>query len=690
MGRRKDNGADLRSLKSQLAHGHEEAVRIHLASVTTGAELIAIREQKLLLKIRDATTQMSACESFAAASQHLFASREERNAACNYARFVPLVRHQCEVLAARVEACLMGLPRLSLDELIELTQEGMEEASSRALTEHSAAIAKLRDLSATPLELSGLCERALHGLNGRTNDILWAAQRALNEAAKRVEVGKSCRSGRSVRQAGALIMKDLFWLGSVWNGLDFCVDAVSYGEWNVASVETTPTPIVRFDIADLARWTARTVGLRRHIVNLYKNRPPRTLMGDALAKNVDHILNAGLEFYLSRSYTQSFKCTKQDLDGLRQRLMNLLKLVDVEDDFVLLAGAKNHASIEVSIEYLVAVSLRWLQHIADFVQTHVSKREARQWRVPTIPTHLIATLFGNGSSEAAMIENAIRRQVCALPTRRHFDISQMPFVLDSAGQVRGLAFDGSVWTAHVRSQFVRGGSAGANYGTVCEMFIASALRNKGWEVLSGIKIRRSGCVVTDADILAAKEGLLLIAQVKACVGSQANMYDHWRNRLIIEEGARQARAVVDELERNPRLIASFSPIAAFRQARRLQPLVVTTLDSFVGWKPSNVPVLSLRSFLHILRGANVVFRRPDGRVEASHAFSSGTNPTPEEFLRLLEKPVEWQLANETPRQHHTWFDSEGVRWGIPDLIDSPPAGEGQISPPPAAEATATS
>jgi hypothetical protein len=346
--------------------------------------------------------------------------------------------------------------------------------------------------------------------------------------------------------------------------------------------------------------------------------------------------------------------------------------LDADDDLLLAAASTPplESPSSVSEDYIAAVLLRWFLDVADFVRGRASNRVKNLLSVPQIPLDLIVGLFDDENQPRSRIREALLNHVATLPIPRHLDLINTPFFQMPSGHVYGASmFNAGRWASFVRSRNIKGGTVGRRYGSIWEEFITHTLKDYGWSLIrTGVKIKKDGATLTDVDILAIKDDLLLILQTKSVIGEGMDPYDHWRNRRTIEEGAEQASLAATYIKQNAAFLERVFSKRITSTIRHIQPAVLTNVHTFNGWKTKGIPVLSTEGLMTLLRGAQVTYSDAHGFVKGAESFAKGNTLTSEEFLSLMQSPVEWHISKENIRLEHVPSNNEGVNLLIPSVL----------------------
>lgn len=143
------------------------------------------------------------------------------------------------------------------------------------------------------------------------------------------------------------------------------------------------------------------------------------------------------------------------------------------------------------------------------------------------------------------------------------------------------------------------GKASEIFGkNVFEKFVKSRFQDCGWKVIStSIKIKENKKTKTDIDLLAFKDGLVIMGQVKvANCGSDA--YHIWKTGKIIEKGIEQATFSESAAKNDSNLLYSIlkkeNIISSRNEILKVIPIVITSSNYFSKInKSSNIAVIGL-------------------------------------------------------------------------------------------------
>lgn len=136
--------------------------------------------------------------------------------------------------------------------------------------------------------------------------------------------------------------------------------------------------------------------------------------------------------------------------------------------------------------------------------------------------------------------------------------------------------------------------------TVLENLIKSRFKSSGWEVIpKGIKIKRNKNIDTDIDLLAFKNGQLLVGQIKYASCGRSN-YDLWKAGKIIKRAIEQSLISMEAVKKDDNLLYSIlkkEKIIKNRDEIKEVIYIVITSSNFFNKieKNCNVSVIGLES-----------------------------------------------------------------------------------------------
>lgn len=632
----------IRAIKRHSQQGDVVPLLDLLANGVSPNDFVLLREQKVFFAIRDPQKLKAALDEFGLVT----ACVTDEKLRFEYAMYRQFVLSACSSITHLSQTCqplLASVRRLSLEELMRVSDKITRKLTVELASRYSRRYRfELEDTSASTEDRSDSYATYLQALSGQCKDVVFASARVLNEASREctLEVkGRHC--GKRATHQATRDFEKLVFIASELNSIDYAVDKISFGEWNIREIDLTcEPPRVYFDEVDLRLAKARTLGLRRQIVWFHHLPKSHRLSRDYLKSRIGRFIWSAI-----REYDDYLNTSGEDVVSEVTNTISLqLNYVGAEDDLLFAVAP------EVAIHYLAAIALRCYREVGNYVAERLSARKRKIARRPSLSLSSIAdAMFPSDSGKRREFQDALNKQVLSLPASGHLELTAKPFFRIQGNCVYSSStLETSAWVDSIRQSSVSGGKRTNEFGRMWESFVASSFRDNGWIVRGeGIKIKRDKRVLTDIDIVTSREGVLLVLQIKAFARGGGNVYEQWLSRQQIVKGAEQALLCVQELDRNPQLRSRLHP----ERIKLIQPVVLTNSPIFGGWVSNGVPVIGIGDLMSILRGAKVTFHTPKN-VVGKTSLINAEHANAEEFLRLLFEPVSWCIANETDEIEH--------------------------------------
>lgn len=556
---------------------------------------------------------------------------------------------------------LSRLPRCSITDLLRIGDRSFDGVVKKLR-------ARLRgmtsDLPVPDLELR------LHNLNGSLVDVAAGVMRTVNEAVRRNGAVPDRRLNREDLERAVRRFDRAVQVAGNVNSLEWLVDSVTFGEFQVTEAYTEQRLGFRLDYSDERRSLVRSLALRRRLVLRTYGRRTSRFVTAHLSQLEIPILTGALSHYLGEMAPDVF-------EGELGRLLNesaaSLGQVGAEDDLLLAAAGED---ARIGAHYAAAMGLRWYA-IAGRAAARLQPSLRHRGGALHIPLMLIAAELEDGD-DGAHVAGALEGLTIALPARHHNQLALRPFVRVSQGEAYPF-FVGDVgqWNVAVREALIQGGSVGKSVGGVWETFIEKSFDDTDWRVVGrGVKLREHGKTLTDVDLLLQRDELLLVVQIKALVGAGHSPHDHWKNRQTVELGCRQARLAADFLEAHPEAVVAQCGRRGAAVVRVIQPVVITNVAHFEGWAQHGVPIIASTTQKAICDGSRVdyVDSGTQGIVSTEH-FVRPEDLTTDTILSLIRDPPELRIAPERHGVHHIPQKIGEVGFLIPDITLRPPDGK---------------
>lgn len=613
----------------------------------------AIREQKILLR---ASAQK--LETFTAllikASKRLLKDTEAEQFG-NYLAFLSQFRVARSEIQERLAAVLKTFPKINLEELSGVAGEVLRQL--------------LRDLSWPAPGASQTVadyERKIQNINTYAADIMQAILRAMNETSKSALDIDGPNLSRSVRQSAERRLLGATKTAAELNALEWVFDSVSYGDLIISHIIQGRTPIVRLEYADVRRTLILILANRRSLIlDRNRARAPR-FTRDILAKYETSVLESAIKYYCNITGIDSSAIS---IEKLRSLSDNILIKIGAGDD-LLIAASKGNAAIWTY--YFTAIVLHWFSLAANAVRDALPLSQRRRFSPLSIPLGQIASRIGG--VERNHVNDALKILTCTLPVKSHYQMIRSPFFRDNSEFAHHITLaESGQWATSIRDALINGGRIGDAYGRIWEDFLQQSFKDSDWEVLGqNLKLRENGKLLTDVDLLAKRGNLLLIIQIKAMVGAGFSPYDHWRNRQTIEWGCRQAATATNFCRRTPQWLNSVAGHIKAGQIHHVQPLVLTNLNQFDGWKYEDVPVIGEVGRKSITQGSKVVYSSAQtGEAITTRYITKPEDLSTERILWTLENPVELLIAPERQKTTYRMAAAAGLQFELPQFEITP-------------------
>jgi hypothetical protein len=670
----------LKNLKEELRKGNTSSLTIFLNNNVDVSDLEILREQKLLLIERNPDKQIEIIEAYKDASRRLLTDDEEIEKAKNYADFTNIILQRFQDLNAQMSEICKNLQSLSTIELLQVADEllvgHLRYISDSYWQKHKQENVGIKSAA----DIVDATEFSVHQWNGNLNDAIFATARAINTAIRfsntTEEKLNNEKSQKRVEIESAIFesLAKLTEIASNWNSLEYALDNVSYGEWYVSKISKNNSLKVEFAFTDLSLAHANEIGRRRELIgNVFGRKEPRW-MAQMLEDFAISVLKSALEFYRHKLLPVSY--FRKEYETAEKSVLRLLKdFLDAEDELLLATAIKTNNDA-VLIQYLVAISLLCYSIAAISLRERSGKSHRKLLTCPIIPIEKIKKSIIRQIGHTVplidgLIRSALDSYILNLPTTKYLNIFLKPYIKVDGEKFFGIgSMINSNWTPTVRADLIKGGTLAKSYGSIWEEYIRNTLSDYGWIVTEGgRKIRNGNQISTDIDILAVKNELLLVIQVKVIAVTGFDKYEYWKIRKTIEKGAEQSLVAEQIIGNNPSLLASILPNAKIaKQVKIIQPLVVTNSPLFDGWSYKSIPVLSVGYLISMLRGARVKYLNQDYSIVAEKSYAKGKELSTNEFLEYIKKPCDWKLSKEIEKVEFMWVELEDIRLGFPQLV----------------------
>jgi len=169
--------------------------------------------------------------------------------------------------------------------------------------------------------------------------------------------------------------------------------------------------------------------------------------------------------------------------------------------------------------------------------------------------------------------------------------------------------------------------------------LAQDFETAGFLVVENFPIVDSaGNLITDADIVAYKEGILFVGQAKVVIEPDT-VYERWKARKRLEHAAVQLHKSVTHADAIAKSLAEKFPDADINMDK-VRGFIVTNTRQYTELSIGGFPVVDLPYLTFVLSGATAthILRGEDGKIGVSSgkSFIAGTYPTAAELYLLVE------------------------------------------------------
>ncbi len=406
-------------MKQSLAAGDPAPFLDFLRNSATADDLQAVREQKLLTRVRDDNDLKQLVASYKdAANRHLTEDASRR--AAMYVDFVRLANGMFSAFNEQSARMFPEFARLSLLDVLDIAEDGISEAQEHLHKVFTPQFETLGD-ETNVAAVANRNEHTLQTISARATDMVFAVARVINEVARHVRHDhRCCRDKHALRLARESFEK-LYNIAGWWNSLEYALDKVSFGEWFVSSIEQGPPPTVTFDEVDSLLTQARHLGLRRNLVHrrFHLGTEDRFLR-DFLREAGRRVMPLAAMHYEHRFPGIEF--TTEDMSIVEERLRNFLDDLDADDD---LLAAANPNSVA---HYHAGFLLRCFREMGTAAINKMNKRRQRVVNRPSIsPTAVVASIQAGTQYEIAF-RSALEEHTVKLPLRNHLELTERPFI----------------------------------------------------------------------------------------------------------------------------------------------------------------------------------------------------------------------------------------------------------------------
>lgn len=320
----------INKLKRLLGDCEFEAFRIFLLEQAAADDLVAIREQKMLVKIRDASVRHDVIGLYKDAITRLIVSPTERKIAISYATFLELATEAFDELAKVSNRLTSSVCNVGLLDLLAICETTIADVGREISKELHAEFLKPSGTSNSIAATSEAHEAAFQFWGGRLKDFVFATARALNESSRfSLSADHKCTNKDYLRHARD-DFQELCMLAGQWNSLEYALDKVSFGEWVVTSLDKEGKPTVTFDESDPLSAKAMRLGNRRSMVHTAFVRKEKRFLRNFLREDSPRAILAAAAHF--EEQFPGIEFTQKDYASLKRGFAPMFEFIDADDD----------------------------------------------------------------------------------------------------------------------------------------------------------------------------------------------------------------------------------------------------------------------------------------------------------------------------------------------------------------------
>ncbi|MET3036080.1 hypothetical protein ABXT08_08260 [Chryseobacterium sp. NRRL B-14859] len=512
-------------------------------------------------------------------------------------------------------------------------------------------------ISQSASEISSNTAFFYHVLKGKINDALFGQTNLVNIFAKLKEEETYIEVTENLDDELVNKLIDALNLSSKLNTYQYAIDQVSCNEWYIETVNETEKGklIFEFAIYDPLFQKAREIGLQRMLSEVSMRKEKRWLK--LIIQHVQtQIFDYAWNYFQEKN---NILLTSDEIFiSARESMIKNLDLLDAEDE--LLVGTSENHNIDILSHYIVAAVLTAFTFAANGLKKQLPKKKY-QFTYPVLPIIEIKKIIselrlGDKIINSEIIENYIS----TLPLKRHLDIFKQPYIRDYEDKIFATDFIYDGWVASIRTTLTQGGRTADLVGKMWENYIADILKKDGWSnVIEGLKIKENGKILTDIDIVAKKEHVLLLIQLKVYYGTGINSYEQWKFKKKLQHAAHQVKISETFIKKDINILRNHFKKYELQEITYIKPVVMTNCHYYNGWICDNIPIMSVGSLMQIVNGTNVKFMTKNGNVLSEKKYSNDTKLNINEFLSFIDLPLDWRIGPQKYkiRTHMEDFDN---------------------------------
>ncbi|MBB2147371.1 hypothetical protein [Pedobacter gandavensis] len=495
-------------------------------------------------------------------------------------------------------------------------------------------------------EMTSEVKSELHSLahnqiRGAIADTLFAVTRLINFYAHHKSEVISPLVYNTIRDEDEILFMEAIRISSNINSFYYALDKIACGEWIVNSAAVIDAGFeFKFSMIDVELEKARQLGVRRIMIAHLLGRKKQRWLAQFLEPYCLSILEVAWDYY--QDALGIFVSGTQKFDQLKADFIRQLDELDAEDELLFGLNRKN---IDVVSHYYTAITIACFVYAARSLSERAST--SYQLTCPEIPETLIEKLISRTKVGDHFLISKIADYLTELPIRQHLELFKMPCIRDHSGKIYSLVYIADQgWPQRVRTNLMRGGKIADQIGKAWEDYIAGILLGDGWEkAVQGVKIKENGEILTDIDIIAKRQDLLLLVQLKVHYGAGTHNYDQWKFRQKLIHGVAQVKkSELNIMSKKSVLSTNFSKVE-LDEIKFIQSVVMTNDHIFNGWKYDGVTIMSTAALMQLVNGAEVRYTSQKGQVIEIKSYAKNRNLSTKEIIDFIATPLDWKIAS---------------------------------------------
>lgn len=647
-------------IKSDLANDNFASAIDFLNSGETNV-LEIFREQRLLLisKKPDALFQVYEQKVKEIINDQKIISYE-----LNYIKFIRVYIQKTSEINQEIEQLLQTFLSFDLKSFFFAVNVQLEIYFESIHEDLIISLEKNNIQSQSNSEISSNTEFAYHKLKGRINDALFGLTNLVNIFAKLKGDSTNNEVQQNLNDDDVEKLITAFNLVSRLNSYQYILDQLSCAEWYVENVIEDDNLIFEFVICDVLFQKAREIGLQRMLSSKIRGRE-KTRWLKQVVQNVQlQILEYAWNYFQEKH--NILLTSDKIFESTKKSMLDNLDILDAEDE--LLVGTSENSNSSILAQYMVAAVLTAFAFAAEGLKRQLPKK-AFQFTYPYLPLNEIKQIIIDLRVVGKTIDpEIVEDYISSLPLKRYLDIFKQPYIRDHKNEIFAteyFVFDG--WLTNTRATLMQGGKTADLVGKIWESYIAQVLRDNNWsKVVEGLKIKQNGKLLTDIDIIAKRENVLLLIQLKVYYGTGVNNYEQWKFKKKLEHGAHQVKVSESAIREDISILKNHFNKQELDEITKIKSVVMTNSHYYNGWICNHVPVMSTGSLMQIIHGATVRYNDRQGTILSEEKYATSKNVTVNEFLGFIDLPLDWRIGSQkyTVKTHIENFDNITFKFPI--------------------------